>query len=162
MAGILAAASQRLNAATAGLTGSPTATEVGVPRAGGKGSGAVPEASPAEVLYTVPTEFGDLTGLFGGEAAPSQQYEPMQTALTIPGGSVRGVLGGLKPDFTNVRLKATETLSNINPGGVEKPAGAATINPGGLEAAAPQPAQVPAISVIVKNNVAKARAFLKI
>lgn len=152
MAGVLQLAAQRINAATAGVTGSPTATETGVARAGGKGSGAVPQASPQEVTQLLPTEFGDLTSLFGGEAAPSQQYEPMQTALAVPGGSVRGVLGGLKPDFSKVVGKATGATAEVVP-----------VAPAETHAApAKAAAAVPAVSVVVKNNVAKVRQYLKI
>jgi hypothetical protein len=144
-------AAQRINSATAGLTGSPTATPVGperaVPRAGGKGSGAVPTASPVEALDALPTEFGGLTHLFGGEAAPSQQYEPMTTAVTIPGGSVRGPLGGLKPDFQGAVQKAIATVSPPTQG-----------NTGPAAA----PSVPPAISAAAKNGVARIRSFLKI
>jgi hypothetical protein len=156
MAGALSLAAQRLNAATAGVTGSPTATETGVARAGGKGSGAVPLASPQEVTELLPTEFGDLTSLFGGEAAPSQQYEPMQTAVTIPGGSVRGALGGLKPDFSRIVSKATGSVP------VTSTAATDVGGPGEVLQAPTAKVQTTPISVVVKNNVTKVRTFLKI
>lgn len=147
MPSILGVAAQRINTATAGITGSPTAPDPNV-NAGGKGSPEVPQASPAEITNLIPTEFGDLTNLFGGEAQPSQQYEPMQTALTIPGGSVRGVLGGLKPDLSRISAKPTAAVTDLETKGSEAPAQAATV--------------IPPITTVLKNNVTKVRTFLKI
>jgi hypothetical protein len=126
-------AAKRINTNVAGVTGPPALPE--------NEPGAALVKSATEYTEDLPTEFGGLTHLFGGQAAPSAQYEPVQTAKTIPAGSVRGPLGGLKPDFTNAAQKIQQAV---------KPA------------ANPAPAQVPAVSSVAKNAVARARKVLKI
>jgi hypothetical protein len=113
MASILNAAAQRINASTAGLTGVKANPSLE--------PGAAHPASATEVADLIPTEFGGLTHLFGGQAAPSTQFQPVTTAKTIPTGSLPGKLGGLVPDARNAvthaattataRVKATEPLS---------------------------------------------------
>lgn len=130
MSGVLHTAAQRLNTSVAGLTGQPSDPS--------QEPGARAPASAVEVANLLPTEFGGLSHLFGGEAQPSQQYAPVNPGLEIPAGSVRGHLGGLAPDVRNTATHATE-------------------------AAKAQAAKVlPPVSAAAANAVAKARAWLKI
>jgi hypothetical protein len=101
MAGVLNLAAQRINASTAGLTGraSIPSQEPGAPQS----------ATATELADLIPSEFGGLTHLFGGEAPPSTQHEPINPSVTIPAGSMRGRLGGLVPDFTNTATHAVQT-----------------------------------------------------
>lgn len=68
--------------------------------------------SPTELVDEVPTEFGGLTHLFGGGSVGEalSQYVPINTALEKPGGSIRGALGGLKPDFRSAAQKVQEAI----------------------------------------------------
>ena len=92
-------------------------------------------ASATELADLIPTEFGGLSHLFGGEASPTQ-YEPVNPSLEIPGGSVRGRLGGLVPDFVNTSTHAVQSA--------EKPA-ATTLAP---------------VSATARDYVTRARKFL--
>jgi hypothetical protein len=144
--GAIQMAAQRINAARAGLTG-----EAALPT---EQPGARRPASPTEVLQSLPLEFGDLTSMFGGEAAlPSTQYEPVNVAVHVPGGSVKGILGGLKPDFTNALTKVAAPVKEaeaIGPG-----------EPIHLAPAVEKPLTTP-LSVTAKNAVASVRRALKI
>jgi hypothetical protein len=93
-------AAARINSARAGLTG-PTALPENEP-------GAPQGVSPVEVASLIPTEFGGLTHLFGGNAEPSTQYEPVNPSLTASGG-VAGKLGGLKPDVRTATQAVTRS-----------------------------------------------------
>ncbi len=129
MAGPLHIAAQRINTSVAGLTGpaSDPAQEPGAPQSVGL----------TEALDLVPSEFGGLTHLFGGEAAPSTQHAPVNPALEIPAGSVQGRLGGLIPDARNTAAHAVETARTY-PGTV-----------------------LPPFSTAVQNNWNKFRAWAK-
>lgn len=135
MPAIVSAASHRLGTITNSATGAAEP--------------ATAPHSPATALETVqqhlPTEFGELTHLFGGEPAPSAQYEPMNPALQIPGGSRPGALGGLAPDFRSVAARPVAAVKDF-----------------GESARKAAPLDVPAISAAARNYVSRARAFLKI
>lgn len=107
MSGALSLAAQRINTATAGLTGKQ-ALPVNEP-------GAPLPASPTEVADLLPTEFGGLTHLFGGGESSPAQYAPVNPALEIPGGSSPGKLGGLAPDFTNAAQNAQQAALKVAP-----------------------------------------------
>ena len=128
MAGPLHIAAQRINTSVAGLTGqvSDPAQEPGAPAA----------ATTTELADLIPTEFGGLTHLFGGEAAPSTQHAPVNPGLEIPAGSVRGHLGGLAPDVRNTVTNAQAAIRNSN--------------------------TLPAVSSTITNNWNKFRAWAKI
>lgn len=129
MAGVLHSAAQRINTSVAGLTGpaSDPAQEPGAPQS----------ASLTENLDLIPSEFGGLTHLFGG-SSPEVIHAPVNPALEIPAGSVRGQLGGLAPDVRNTAAHATETA--------RKAAGTT----------------LPAVSSTVTNGVRRFRAWAKI
>lgn len=95
-------AAQRLNASVAGFTGhevSPLVTDA-------TSTG----ASATEALASLPTEFGELTHLFGGsEPVGSTQYAPVQTPLQAPGG-IAGAYGGVKQDVRAAVSAATEAV----------------------------------------------------
>lgn len=101
MSGVLHTAAERLNSSTGGVTPpSQVTSNFSLPQ-----PPVDAPASPAEVLLNVPTEFGDLTGLFGGvsPAEGAGQYAPVNTALDSASGVLRGALGGLKPDFAKLQ-----------------------------------------------------------
>lgn len=129
MPGILSAAAQRVNTSVAGLTG-----QVSDPR---QEPGAPQSASATEAADVIPSEFGGLTHLFGGENTAAQ-FAPVNTAREIPTGSVPGRLGGLVPDVKNTVVHQVST------------------------AKAKAPAVAPAFSAVAKPYIARARAFLKI
>jgi hypothetical protein len=130
MAGVLHTAAQRINTSVAGLTGAV--------RNPSQEPGAPHPASATEVADLIPSEFGGLTHLFGGSAAPSTQFAPVNTARTIPAGSVKGRLGGLVPDVRNVATHAATS-----------------------GAKAEKAAAVP-LSTAARNTLARARQILKI
>jgi hypothetical protein len=122
-------AAQRINTARAGLTGQTSlpSQEPGAPQS----------ASPTEVAaHVLPTEFGELTHLFGGGSfaeTPTAQA-PVNVSRVIPAGSVKGVLGGLAPDVRNTTNNAVATARK-------------TTEP---------------LAVSARNTIAKARTWLKI
>jgi hypothetical protein len=130
MPSILTAAATRVNAATAGLTGQASipSQEPGAPAA----------TTPSELVELAPTEFGGLTHIFSGSSEIISGLEPVNTAKTIPTGSVPGRLGGLAPDFRK----------------------AATAAVGGAKAVA-SPSAIP-LTTHLKNTVASARQRFKI
>ena len=91
MPAILTAASQRLNASTAGLTGYQPSHLISEPT--------TTHASATEILDTVPSEFGGLGHIFGGGGGEwtSGLPAPVPTGLVSPSG-VPGPLGGIKAD----------------------------------------------------------------
>lgn len=101
MPAIMSTAAQRINASVAGMTHNPlTPANPGAQQHG---------ASVAEVVDLIPTEFGGLTHLFGGEAVPVEQFRPVQTALTDTT-AIAGRLGGLVPDRLRTGAGATGAL----------------------------------------------------
>lgn len=165
MPAVLNAAAHKVNTDTAGVTG-PPADPTQAP-------GAKLPASPAEVLSYIPTEFGDLTGLFGGNPGPSDQYVPVNASLTIPSGSRAGALGGLVPDFRNTLSSGEAAVAEAAP--VAAPVRDALgriFTPGpSLEqqvgdqpppGAPSTPWSMPPISVVATNAVNRFRAWAKI
>jgi len=122
-------AAQRINASRAGLTGQTALPE--------NEPGAQVAATPTEIADLVPTEFGGLSHIFAGGETAIPSVVPVNTAKTIPSGSVAGKLGGLAPDVRNTAQKVQQAVAtrtkNTEP-----------------------------LSTSAKNTVAKARAFLKI
>jgi len=153
-------AAARINSARAGLTG-PTALPENEP-------GAQVAKTPTEYIADLPTEFGGLTHLFGGNEIPNSTLEPVNVSLTAPGG-VAGKLGGLVPDVRTGIQSGLRSVGlggpppgGVNPGGVEQPfpqpvgiSGPVPggLNPGGLE----QP-----VSVFLKNWTTRIRQALKV
>jgi hypothetical protein len=86
MPAILGPAAQRINASVAGFTHTP---EAPVSQPTGH--------SLAEVPELLPTEYGGLQHLFREGLTPGL-VEPVVTALQKPTSSLRGVLGGLRPN----------------------------------------------------------------
>lgn len=142
MSSILNAAALRVNTATAGLTGQASipSQEPGAPRA----------TTPTELIELAPTEFGGLTHIFSGSSETISALEPVNTAKTIPSGSVPGKLGGLVPDFRNTLTKVATLAPSTN-----------GENPGGVMQPVPARVTIP-LSTHVKNTVAAARQRLKI
>jgi hypothetical protein len=95
VAGTLHMAARRLNASVAGATGMQSDPS--------QAPGARVPTTPTELTYVIPSEFGDLTSMFGGGSPVEAvtQYAPVNTSFTVPAGSVPGRLGGRVPDFRN-------------------------------------------------------------